>query len=343
LSGLLGFTALPFKDRLQLVRVAKELLSTSPEKELVLDQMTVEEWLNQLGQSEISKKYLWNVITVGAMNNTSKNVSALMLFRILRAAFLQKKDNASLFIPRTGLSELLVNPAIQFIEARGGVVQTGVAVKRLLANGTHMTSVQTTDQRELQAPSFISTVPWYSFEEILSASEYPSQRADKNISERERSTVFTSSPIISLHLWLDREITTLDFAALLETRIQWLFNKWTLLHKDKCEADIRQYLSLVISGAEEFIRLPKEELVGMAMEDLRRVLPRAHEAKVIRSLVVKEKRATFIPGPGLEKIRPGAKTQFDNLFLAGDWTATGYPATIEGAVMSGKTAADMLG
>ena len=122
LSGLLGFNAIPLKDRLKMLAVAKELLSTSPEKELELDLLTVEEWLAKLGQSDISRKYFWDIITIGALNNYPKNVSALMLFRVLRAAFLGKSENANLLIPRVGLSKLFVDSAVQFIISHGGEV-----------------------------------------------------------------------------------------------------------------------------------------------------------------------------------------------------------------------------
>ena len=305
--------------------------------------MTVDEWLTGLGQSEKNKKFLWNVITTGALNNDPTKVSALMLFRVLRAAFLGKKENASLFIPHTGLSDLFVNPAVHFIRAHGGTVHTGAGVNKFMLQGTHIASVQCTDGRELQAEAFISAVPWYSWNNLLLASDHRSLPADRHLLKMYSGRNFRSSPIISLHLWLDREITDLDFAALLETRIQWLFNKSKLLSEKQGDAQGRQYLSLVISGAEDFIGLQKDALVTIAMEDLRQVLAQAGDASVIRSLVIKEKRATFIPSPGLEQLRPGAKTQFDNLFLAGDWTATGYPATIEGAVMSGRTAAELIG
>jgi len=343
LVGLLGFTAIPFKDRIKMLLVAKELMNTSPEKELELDRMSVEEWLNRLGQSDINKKYLWDVITIGALNNNPKNVSALMLFRVLRAAFLGNNENASLFIPCVGLSELFVNPAMQFIKAHGGEIHTGVGVESMKFKGTHVRSVKTSEGKELQAQSFISAVPWYSFEEMLSASYDKLNRAGNNILDSHRGDIFKSSPIISIYLWLDREITDLDFAALLETRIQWLFNKSKLLNEEKALTVVRQYLSLVISGAEEFVGLNKKQLVEIAMEDVRQVLPQARNAKLIHSLVIKEKRATFLPSPGIEALRPKARTTYDNLFLAGDWTATGYPATIEGAVLSGRTAAELVG
>ena len=343
LGGLLRFNSIPFKDRIKMFMVAKELMNSSQEKELALDRMTVEEWLRQLGQSDLSKKYLWDVITIGALNNDPANVSALMFFRVLRAAFLGNGKNSSLYIPRVGLSELFVQPAIQFIKAHGGTVLTGIGVDRLTWEGKQIRSVRTSEGKELQAKSFISAIPWYAFEEVLSASQYMSNGAGNEHSSLLGCQQFKSSPIISIQLWLDREITDLDFAALLETRIQWLFNKTQLMNENKSTKDVRQVLSLVISGAQKYIDLNKKELVTIALEDLQRVLPKARDVQVLYSLVIKEKRATFLPSPGLDALRPNARTEFENLFLAGDWTATGYPATIEGAVMSGKTAAELVG
>ena len=331
LSGLLGFKAIPFKNRLEMLKVAGKILYTSPSKEKELDIYTVEEWLTKLGQSEISRKYLWDVVTIGTLNDHLQNVSALMLFRVLRAAFLGKTENSSFLIPRVGLSDLFVNPAVRFIETRGGEVRTGVGVESFTVDGDKIRSVQTSDGNELYAKSFISAVPWYAYNGI----KLKEKKEDEN-------KIFHSSPMISIQLWLDREVTNFDFAALIETRIHWIFNKTHLLEEKKIGGIARQHLSLIISGAHKFIDLKKEQLVEIAMEDLRSVLPRAQNANVIHSLVIKEKRATFSPYPGLETSRPNAQTKYENLFLAGDWTATGYPATIEGAVMSGKKAAELV-
>ena len=170
IGGMLGFTAIPFKDRVKMLMVAKELINTSPEKETKLDRLTVEEWLATLGQSDISRKYLWDVITIGALNNHPKNVSALMLFRVLRAAFLGNSENASLLIPRVGLSELFVDPAVRFIQTHGGEIRTDICIKNILFEGTHVRSVRTSEGKELHAKSFVSAIPWYSFEEIRLAS-----------------------------------------------------------------------------------------------------------------------------------------------------------------------------
>ncbi len=261
LSGFVRFSPIPFRDRLKMLMVAKELISTSHEKELELDRLTVEEWLTKLGQSNISRKYLWDVITIGALNNHPKKVSALMLFRVLRAAFLGNNENASLLIPRVGLSELFVNPAVQFIKTHGGEVRTGIAVESMMLEGTRIRAVLTSEGKKLHAKSFISAIPWYSFEEVLFAS-YDKSRSARNpqniILENRLTESFKSSPIISIHLWLDREITNLDFAALLDTRIQWLFNKSKLLNEEKESTTGRKYFSFVISGAQEFVGLNKK-------------------------------------------------------------------------------------
>jgi hydroxysqualene dehydroxylase len=332
ITGLFTFSALSWKDRLKTLRVALAVLQSLPQKEHTLDAITVEQWLTILGQSKLSKQYLWDVITIGALNNYPKDVSALMLFRVLRAAFLGNRENASLLVPKVGLSELFVDPAVRVIEARGGEVRTGCSVKTILSHGNRVQSVQTNDGKVISATSFISAVPWYEAEKIIPA-----------LFLERKNSPYRSSPIIAIHLWFDRQITDLDFAAVIDTRIQWLFNKSLYSQADVSlpRKNTIQYLTLVVSGAEEYIKLSKEQLVEIAFEDLQRVLPEARNAKIVHSLVMKEKRATFSPLPGLEQVRPKTYTKFSNLFLAGDWTSTGYPATIEGAVLSGKNAARM--
>jgi zeta-carotene desaturase len=142
---------------------------------------------------------------------------------------------------------------------------------------------------------------------------------------------FEHSPITGVHLWFDREITTLPYAALLEGTMQWMFNKGG-----------GKYLQLVVSASRDLTRLSRGEIVEMAMGDLRKYFPRVGEARLVKAHVVKEQRATFSAAPDTEALRPGAETGIPNLFLAGDWTRTGWPATMEGAVRSGYTAAERV-
>ena len=352
LGGLMRFKGVPLKNRLEMLRVAKQLFYTSLSKEQELDKLNVEEWLIKLGQSDLSRKFLWDVITIGALNNHPKNVSALMLFRVLRTAFLGKREHSSLLLPRAGLSDVLVNPAVEFIRRNGGEVLLGTEVSKVHFEDEKIVSVLTQDGKKIRAQVFLSAVPWFGFERLLSNSGISSELTVKTPSrEPYDPDRFKASSIISIHLWLDRTILDEEFAALIDTRVQWIFNKSSkamnpLSHiavkKQRTEEKIPQHLSLVISGAQEFIEMSKEELLTIAMKDLQRVLPKAKNANIVHSVVIKEKRATFSPSPGLEAIRPLPETTFSNLFLAGDWTNTGFPATIEGAVLSGKKAAELI-
>jgi hydroxysqualene dehydroxylase len=349
LGGLMRFKGVSLKNRLEMLRAAKQLFYTSLSKEQELDKLNVEEWLVKLGQSDLSRKFLWDVITIGALNNHPKNVSALMLFRVLRTTFLGKREYSSLLLPRAGLSDVLVNPAVEFIRRNGGDVLLGTEVAKIHFEDEKIISVLTKDGKEFRAQVFLSAVPWFGLDRLLSNSgisfESVIKTPSREICDWDR---FKPSPIISIQLWFDRIIMEEEFAALVDTRVQWVFDKSWKFRKHlgreavKQQKEKGQHLSLVISDAQEFIEMSKEELIAIAMEDLRRVLPKTKDAKVLHSLVIKEKRATFSPSPGLEAIRPLPETTFSNLFLAGDWTNTGFPATIEGAVLSGKKAAELI-
>ncbi|MYB53721.1 MAG: carotene 7,8-desaturase, partial [Acidobacteriia bacterium] len=138
---------------------------------------------------------------------------------------------------------------------------------------------------------------------------------------------FRPSPIVGIHLWFDRPITELGHAMLVDGEVQWIFHKGG------------GYYLGVVSAARRLVRDAPAEIAERAVAQLRATFPRAREAELRRSRVIKELRATYSAVPGLERSRPGPHTCFPNLFLAGDWTDTGWPATMEGAVRSGYNAA----
>jgi len=356
LVGLLKLDTLPLADRLKLLKVGRELAFSSPEKEEKLSSLTVDQWLTRLGQTDLNKKYLWDIIAIGTLNDDPRTVSALLFYRVLRAAFMGTREDSCLLISRVGLSELLVEPAARFLKMHGSEIRTNCGVNEMLLEGGRIRGIRCGDAAVFEAAAYISAVPYYALPELLSTlrgSSTPELQSSSGaeLPQNEFLEVlskFESSPIVTIHLWLDRPIMEQEFVALLDSRIQWVFNRSEMVGDGwkgkvkKQDAGSRQYLSLVISGAAEYVAMDKEQLVEIAMEDLHRVLPEAKKAGVIHSLVIKEKRATFSPTPRVESLRPQTKTALSNLFLAGDWTRTGYPATIEGAVMSGKRAAGIL-
>ncbi len=328
LTGLLRLSHMSVFDRLRLLRVGKELLRTSHEKEKLLDSLTVDEWLTGLGQTDETKKYLWDTIAIGTLNDHPTKVSALLFFRVLRAAFVGTKDDSCLLIPRVGLSELLVEPAVRFLTDRHSEIRTGVRVQSLSVDGDRIRNLHTAAGDVVEAEAFVLAIPYFDLPGIL---------PDEMIVPS--APLFVSTPILSINLWFDRQVFDKEFVAVLGSTIQWIFNRNLLCTSPGTGGENSQHLSLVISGAEEYVEFDKESIVQIALEDLRRILPAMNGATLVRSIVIKEKRATFTPKPGLEMVRPDTRTKLKNLFLAGDWTNTGLPATIEGAVMSGRKAA----
>ncbi len=329
IAGLIGLGSLSLSDRLKLLRVGLAIRKDPKVVEPEIASLTVHQWLDQLGQSEENKRYLWDIIAIGSLNDDPKHVSALLFYRVLRSAFLGTREDSSLLIPRVGLTELFVNPSIAFLRSHGGEIILNSGVDENLVEGSTLKGVRCSDGVIREARAFISAVPWYAASLLLSHSPGTGGWIVNGH--------LSSSPIVTINLWFDRTVMEEDLLALLDSRVHWVFNK-SKIYGSKDPS--RQYLSLVISGAGPMVLASSAELVSVAIEELRKALPKSAAAKVVHSLVLKEKRATFSPRPDVEQHRPSSKTPLHNLFLAGDWTKTGYPATIEGAVLSGRKAAE---
>jgi zeta-carotene desaturase len=153
---------------------------------------------------------------------------------------------------------------------------------------------------------------------------------------------FIHAPITTIHLWFDRVITDLDHAALLDTRIQWVFNKSRIRRFEPGDQEPGQYLELVISASFAELHQTREQILTSAIEELAQFFPMVREATILKSGILKEARATFSVVPGLDAYRPVQDAPGDGLYLAGDWTRTGWPSTMEGAVRSGRLAASCI-
>jgi uncharacterized protein with NAD-binding domain and iron-sulfur cluster len=161
---------------------------------------------------------------------------------------------------------------------------------------------------------------------------------------------FKVSPITGVHFWFDRQVTSEPFITLLDTQTQWIFNKTALYASSVGEQHVApqpatnrgQYLQLVVSASYDLLKKSREEIIELCLKEVRQALPAAYQAQLIKATVIKEAAATFSPEPGVDQWRPGQETRTPGLFLAGDWTATGWPATMEGAVRSGYLAAEAV-
>jgi zeta-carotene desaturase len=153
------------------------------------------------------------------------------------------------------------------------------------------------------------------------------------------------APITGVHFWFDRQVMKEPFVTLLETTTQWIFNKTALYSDENTDAkktEGEQYLQLVISASYDLLQKPRQEIIDLCLAEVQHALPAAREAKLVKATVIKEAAATFSPEPGVDRWRPKQESSVRGLFLAGDWTATGWPATMEGAVRSGYLAAEAI-
>jgi squalene-associated FAD-dependent desaturase len=302
-----------------------------------IERMTVEDWLQSLGQSERVRRNFWDLLCIAAMNEDPKIASAAIFARVLGLAMFQSPADSRIGVPIAGLSDCYTDAAASYIHARGGQVELGKGVRAVLSSGGTVKGVRLADGEVIEAKEVVSASPWYMLARILPVeiARHPFFAGIKAL---------RPAPIISIYLWFDRPVTDLDFVGLRGTTIQWLFNKSSILSGSECgpSASKLSYVSLVISGAHDHISRTQADLASTAINELAELMPEIRAAKLLRSLVIKEPFATFSPVAGVEPLRPPSRTPVRGLYLAGDWTATGLPATIEGAVESGYTAAEAI-
>lgn len=292
--------------------------------------MTVEEWLDAAGQSVETKRSFWEPLAVSIMNEHCTAASAVVFIRSLRAAFLGGRKNAALALPSVGLTELYVDAAAAVIARQGGEVRCGKDVVGSSADGDAVTAVRLRDGETVGCSALVLAVP--------------PAKAATILPEDLRAAGFLagmaaapSSPIVSVHLWYDRDFMPQEFVGVIGRSVQWVFNRRKI-----CRTPGRGgHLSAVISAAHEAVGQSNDELTHTAAEDLTAVYGPVAGSPV-HAVVIREKRATFACTPAVERIRPGPQTPVRNLFLAGDWTATGLPATIEGAITSGERCVDLV-
>jgi squalene-associated FAD-dependent desaturase len=310
------------------------LLRNGGELAAELRGLTVEEWLARSGQTEETRRSLWDPLAIAIMNEHCATASAELFVRSLHQAFAGDRRSAAFALPSVGLSELFAHPAVADIRAHGGEVRLDCGVAELLVEGDRVSGVRLEDGSTVGARTVILALPPHRVTSLLPGH----LAADPFFAPIGR---IPFSPIISLHLWFDRDVMgTRDVVGIVGRRIQWIFNRRVIAPPDGNSPNIAVgSLCAVISAAHEEMKMSNDALVADAMEDLRSVFGETPEP--IGTIIVREKRATFSSSPATELLRPGHLTPVAGLYLAGDWTATGLPATIEGAIQSGEKCAEL--
>ncbi|MCC6382412.1 MAG: FAD-dependent oxidoreductase [Dehalococcoidia bacterium] len=327
-GSFLRYRHLALADKLRAARLLAAVTRMPAAARDTLDGVAFGEWLRLHGQSESSIRALWDLVLVPTLNARADEVSAAAALFVLQEGFLKSAESGALGIPTVGLSALHVEPALAYVAARGGGVRLGCTVTRLQAEGEKVSSVVSSGGAE-PFDAVVCAVPHRQVAALL-----PEQVA--GASPFAELATIPAAPIVNVHVWFDRSVTALPFAAFAEGDLQWLFNRSRLEGR---QGD-GQHVVVSLSAAERWMALDKGALERHFVAALRTAFPEARQAQVRRCVVLKEPEATFVPAPGIR--RPGARTPLANLYLAGAYTATGWPATMESAVRSGLAAARTL-
>jgi len=287
-------------------------------------------WLRRHGQTKQAIERFWKPVLVSALNEELDRMSVPYAAQVVRESFLKSAAAGRMGVPTVPLTELY-SVAGDYINARGGEVRLRCSVESFLSD-QHCVKLLVSGE-ETSFDFVVVAVPFDVLSRIL-----PQTSVAEPL--RRVLTRFETSPITGIHLWFDRQITDLDHAVLLDRTIQWMFHKSKLLGRN--ESGNGSYVELVVSSSKTLVEKSRAEIIELAMAELREFFPGARDANLVKSTVIKEVHATYSPRPGVDVYRPGSETVWPKIFLAGDWTATGWPATMEGAVRSGYIAAECV-
>jgi squalene-associated FAD-dependent desaturase len=327
----LSFMASPVLDVKDKLAISRALLALMPA--LPADNgEDFQTWLLRHGQTKQAIDRFWAPVLISALNDELDQLSVRYAALVIRDSFLKSAAGGRMGLPAVPLSQLY-GEAASYIAARGGRVHLRASVDSIQADGSGVRIGVGGD--EVAADYAILATPFNVVSKLL-------PDAPEMQSLREQAGHFGSSPITGIHLWFDREVTPLEHAVLLERTIQWMFQKSKILNTRRESGETGSYLELVVSSSKSLVDKPRNEIIDLAMRELAEFFPAVLEAKLTKATVIKEVHATFSPVPGSDVYRPSHASPLPRLFLAGDWTATGWPSTMEGAVRSGYGAAEAL-
>lgn len=346
--SLLGLKFLSFTEKLRLAwGVGRMVLARNV-------RAPVGEWLRNHKQSPQIIGRFWGPILTSALNEDLDRIDFEYARQVIVEAFLAHRDAAAMYVPSVPLGELYGPSLKSWFDQHGVVVRTGVAATELVLGDDDRIRCVRTRSEELTADGYILAVPPNRAVSLLPESVVERHSAFQKLNR------FEFSPITSVHCWFDRPVMDVPHLTPLDTTTQWLFRRDDISlarggreSPDDERADgakqethvprsTGNYIQAVISASRELSSLGKEAIRDKIVAEIREILPMAKDAVLVHSRVVTERSATYSILPGIDDIRPSPSTPIGNLFLAGDYVQTGWPATMEGAVRSGRLAAEAV-
>ncbi len=312
-------------------------------------------WLDEQRQSETVQRRFWHLILVSALSESLDRISFHHARKVFVDGFLSCREGWEVSIPTVPLDDVYETRIAAALRKHGADIRVKSGVRRLVMSGGHVVGVELRDGSEVAGDEFVLAVPQYLVKSMLpdELSEHPGVAALDRLE---------TAPIASVHLWYDQPLTELPHATFVDRLSQWMFNRTVLSSAQPlscrsplplggevavsaaCEGGGEQgcRLQVVISAAHDLSGMSEKEVIAKVDAELREVWPDNHEARLLKGRMITEHRAVFSPLPGVDEIRALQQSPIPNLQLAGDWTRTGWPATMEGAVRSGYLAAENI-
>jgi squalene-associated FAD-dependent desaturase len=352
--GLLRLRFLSLGERLGILRTMGRLArlpAAAP-----ADEVTVGQWLRQQGQSDRTVDQFWSVVLASALSETPDRASLDAARKVFVDGFLASRGAHEVLVPRVPLAEIYDRRLRAWMDVQGVAVRLGARVRQIDGDARGVREVVLADGSRRPCDACVVAVPWRRIRGLLAPAILVAIPSLENVEQIEPAA------ITAVHLWFDRAITRLPHAVLVGRLSQWLFNhgqaedsrpgRTSRLPRSvpsppaplpqAGEGSSGHYYQVVISAAHALAGRNREEIAGQVVAELKAVFPAAQDARVLQRRVVTNPAAVFSVRPGVEALRPAQATAVPNLALAGDWTATGWPATMESAVRSGYLAAEAI-
>ncbi len=289
---------------------------------------TVGQWLRDQRQSQRAIDRFWSVVLVSALSETVDRASLAAARKVFVDGFLASRRGYEIEVPTVALGEMYGRRMIDALAARGVAVHLSTSVTSLEGDERAVQEVCFADDTRQHYDAVIVAVPWRRVGALLASSLAGALRQLHSLDQIE------SAPITAVHLWFDRPITMLPHAVLIDRLSQWVFN-----HGVQDTDPPEHYYQVVVSASRDLAGRDRDEIAAEVHDELASVWPAAGAARLLRHRIVTQPHAVFSVSVGVDRLRPSQTTPIPNLFLAGDWTATGWPATMESAVRSGYLAA----
>ncbi|HEU5198308.1 MAG TPA: hydroxysqualene dehydroxylase HpnE [Ktedonobacterales bacterium] len=330
LPSFLRLPMLSWQEKLRAGRTLLAIRRAGQSGRSAYDTISFADWLRERGESQRAITYLWNLITLATINEDCERASAGLALVVFQEGLLRRTDGGRIGYATVGLSDLICQAATRYLLARGASIQLGCRGAGLEIKDAQLTGIRLMDGELIPASQAIVALPQYLLASLLP----PEYRSHPFFA---RAARLGTSPIVGVNLWLDRPVMREPLAAVIRKHdTYWVFDKGALLGEKLAGG---QYLTISISGAHRYLDHSREQIINHVREELEAVFPTLREAQIVHTLVIKERQATFSAAPGSLANRLPTLTPLPGLYVAGAWTDTDWPATMEGAIRSGQRAA----